>query len=324
MDALPEHNNRLSDLSTWLQSWQADTMHMLEALEATQRFERDAWSCDDLGGGVSCVLQGGDIIEKAGVNFSHIRGKALPASANPDRQHLEGQPFEALGVSIVVHPNNPFIPTTHANCRFFQSFAPSSDDNKKRWWFGGGIDLTPYYGDVADCVAWHSAAKKACDAFQPGVYEEYKAWCDRYFYLPHRQEARGIGGLFFDDVNNVSFEACFGFIQQVAAAFNHCYAGIVARHKSKTWTAQQKAFQQYRRGRYVEFNLLYDRGTLFGLQSNGRTESILMSMPPSVSWPYQWQAAAGSVESQLISDFLTPKDWLALAQLEQHSTELQR
>ena len=251
------------------------------------------------------MLSDGDVFESAGVNFSSIGGKHLPKAATDKRPELANQPFKAVGVSVVIHPYSPMIPTCHANFRFLTV-------GDRHWWFGGGFDLTPYYGFVSDCVAWHRAAKSVCDPYGKDVYPRFKQWCDDYFYLPHRQEPRGIGGLFFDDLNEWPFEACFAFVQDAAKIFHSTYQLIVQERKQLPYTEAQKAFQLYRRGRYVEFNLLYDRGTRFGLESNGRTESILMSLPPNVRWAYDYQAPVGSPESAFYESFLKPRDWANL------------
>ena len=249
----------------------------------------------------------GAVFEQGGVNFSHVFGDNMPASATAHRPELAGRSFQALGVSLVIHPHNPYVPTSHANVRFFIAEKEGTDPI---WWFGGGFDLTPYYGDDEDCIAWHQKAKAACDPFGEEVYDEYKKWCDDYFYLKHRNEPRGIGGLFFDDLNQWGFEKSFAFMQSVGNAYIEAYCPIVNKHKNDEYGERQRDFQLYRRGRYVEFNLVYDRGTLFGLQSGGRTESILMSLPPLVKWRYNWQPEAGSEEAKLYSDYLRARDWV--------------
>lgn len=306
----------VNTVSAWLQQWQKDVMTMLESHESTAKAQEEAWSYPHLGGGQGLTLCNGSLFEKAGVNFSHVHGDALPESANPDRKRLIGHPFEALGVSLVIHPENPFVPTTHANLRLFRSHAPEVE-GQSNWWFGGGFDLTPYYGFEEDCREWHRLAKDACDLIDPSFYPRFKKECDDYFTLPHRQEQRGIGGLFFDDLNELDFDSCFAFIQKVGEAFIKAYDGIVARRKDTPWTGAHRAFQQQRRGRYVEFNLLYDRGTLFGLKTRGRTESILMSMPPTVSWKAMPPIEPGSEEDKLLNYYLVPRDWLAVPQLDQ-------
>lgn len=263
------------------------------------------------GGGQSRVLRAGKCFEGAGINFSHVRGDSLPASATAHRAELVGRGFEALGVSGVFHPLSPFVPTVHMNVRLFVA---EKKGEEPLWWFGGGMDLTPYYAFEEDCQHFHQVAKQACSAFGPDIYPAYKKWADRYFYLPHRQEARGIGGLFFDDLNQSiwgwDFNKCFDFLRAVGDNFLKAYLPILQKNQHKPYTQAQKAFQLYRRGRYVEFNLLYDRGTLFGLQSGGRTESILMSLPPTVSWLYNFHPEPGSPEAELCRYFLVPKDWV--------------
>jgi coproporphyrinogen III oxidase len=254
------------------------------------------------------VLRDGAIFEQAGVNYSEVYGSNLPASATAHRPELAGRQFRAMGVSLVIHPHNPYIPTSHANVRFFVAEKPGEEPI---WWFGGGFDLTPYYGFKQDCEHWHRIARQACDPFGPERYAEYKKWCDEYFYLRHRDEARGIGGLFFDDLNEPDFEQAFAFTRSVGDHYLPAYTPIVERHKNDAFGEREKQFQWYRRGRYVEFNLVYDRGTLFGLQSGGRTESILMSLPPVVNWRYNYQPAAGSAEAELTDYYLKPRDWLA-------------
>ena len=271
--------------------------------------QEDSWQREQGGGGRSRVMTKGDIFEQAGINFSHVFGDSLPPSATAHRPELAGRSFQAMGDSLVIHPSNPYVPTTHMNVRFFVAEKPGEDPI---WWFGGGFDLTPYYGFIEDAVHWHQTAKKACDEFGNDVYQNYKKWCDDYFYLKHRNEPRGIGGLFFDDLNEWGFEKSFKFLQSVGNHFLLAYLPIVLKRKDTHYTEQQRQFQLYRRGRYVEFNLVYDRGTLFGLQSGGRTESILMSLPPLVRWQYDWKPKPGSEEARLYDEFLQAKDWLAL------------
>ncbi|MBT8046891.1 MAG: oxygen-dependent coproporphyrinogen oxidase [Gammaproteobacteria bacterium] len=288
----------------------------LETADGSAVFIEDAWSREESagqseapalgGGGRSRVLNGGAVFEQAGVNFSHVTGASLPPSATAARPELAGRGFEALGVSLVIHPENPHVPTSHANVRFFIAEKEGEDPV---WWFGGGYDLTPYYPVIEDIISWHETARAACEPFGEEVYPQYKEWCDRYFYLRHRQEARGVGGLFFDDLNDGGFERSFEFLKAVGDSYLPAYLPIVDRRKALSWTDQQRQFQLYRRGRYVEFNLVYDRGTLFGLQSGGRTESILMSLPPLVAWRYNWQPEPGSQEAFLY-DCLVPRDWL--------------
>mgnify|MGYP006100646371 FL=1 len=297
-------------VQTFLLDLQNRICERFESLDDGATFVEDAWDRPQGGGGKTRVLKSGTLFEKGGANFSHVFGDQLPPSASANRPELAGRSFEAFGVSVVMHPDNPFIPTSHANVRFFIAEKEGEDPV---WWFGGGFDLTPYYGFTEDCVSWHQQAKQACDPFGEEVYGEYKHWCDEYFYLKHRDEPRGIGGLFFDDLNKWGFEKSFEFMQRVGNAYIEAYSDIVSRRKSIEFTESHKAFQRYRRGRYVEFNLVYDRGTLFGLQSGGRTESILMSMPPEVNWHYDYQAKPGSVEGALYEQFLKPRDWLATA-----------
>ena len=303
-------------VKTYLLDLQDRICGSLEDEDGTGKFLQDVWARDTSdvahagpvlgGGGRTRVLENGDVFEQAGVNFSHVTGASLPPSATAARPELAGRSFEALGVSLVIHPHNPHVPTSHANVRFFIA---EKDGEAPVWWFGGGYDLTPYYPVLDDVVDWHRTASTACEPFGSDVYPRYKDWCDRYFHLKHRNEARGVGGLFFDDLNDWGFERSFGFLQAVGDSYLEAYLPIVQRRKEQRWTEQQRQFQLYRRGRYVEFNLVYDRGTLFGLQSGGRTESILMSLPPLVSWRYNWQPEAGSEEAALY-DFLVPRDWL--------------
>jgi coproporphyrinogen III oxidase len=262
---------------------------------------------DEGGGGETRVLRNGAAFEQAGINFSHVLGQKLPASATAHRPELAGARFEATGVSLVIHPRNPYVPTSHANVRFF---AAIRDDEPAAWWFGGGYDLTPYYPFDEDVLHWHRQAKAACDAFGPDVYARYKDWCDRYFFLKHRNETRGVGGLFFDDLNEWGFERSFEFVRGIGDSYVPAYLPIVERRKDTPYGERERNFQLYRRGRYVEFNLVYDRGTLFGLQSGGRTESILMSLPPIVRWEYDYTPEPGSAEERLCKDFLRPRDWL--------------
>ena len=279
----------------------------IELLDGGTVFEQDHWSRDDQrGNGISCIISNGNVFEKGGVNFSIIRGDKMPKSASALRPELEGRQYTALGVSLVLHPDNPFIPTAHANVRFFVAEEQGKDPI---WWFGGGFDLTPYYGFDEDAVHWHETAKKACIPFGKDVYPKYKKWCDDYFCLTHRNEQRGIGGLFFDDLNG-DFEECFDYMKSVGNHFTEAYIPIAKKRMNTTFSEKEKDFQLYRRGRYVEFNLIYDRGTLFGLQSGGRTESILMSLPPKAQWSYQYKIEVGSEEEKLTSYFLKPRDWI--------------
>ena len=279
----------------------------LETVDGQASFIRDSWQRPEGGGGISRVLADGGVIEKGGVNFSHVMGETMPASATAHRPHLAGAPWQAMGVSLVIHPNNPYVPTSHANVRFFIATPEGSDPV---YWFGGGYDLTPYYGFEDDCVHWHRTAKAACQPFGDSVYADYKRWCDDYFYLKHRQEPRGVGGLFFDDYNTGDFDRDFAFMQAVGDSYIEAYEPIVRRRMGQPWGEREREFQLYRRGRYVEFNLVYDRGTLFGLQSGGRTESILMSLPPLVRWDYDRRPEPGTEEARLTEYFLTGRDWL--------------
>jgi coproporphyrinogen III oxidase len=277
----------------------------LEAEDGGTVFEPDEWQ-SKLGTGQSRVLKNGVVFEQAGVNFSHVKGSAMPASATAHRPELAGAPFEAMGVSLVIHPKNPYVPTSHANVRFFIAYP---EGKAPVWWFGGGFDLTPFYPFEEDVLHWHRVAADVCAPFGDGVYAEYKKWCDDYFYLKHRGETRGVGGLFFDDLNRWEFDACLNFIRVVGEGYITAYAPIVAKRKHTPYGERERQFQLYRRGRYVEFNLVWDRGTLFGLQSGGRTESILMSMPPLVRFEYCYQPEQGSAEARL-NEFLRPRDWL--------------
>lgn len=280
----------------------------LQTLDGEQPFLVDDWQRPAGGGGSSRVLANGRVFEKAGVNFSEVHGDQLPGSATASRPELAGRSFAAMGVSLVIHPVNPYVPTSHANVRLFVASKTGEADV---WWFGGGFDLTPYYPFDDDCRHWHQQAKAACEPFGADIYPKFKKWCDEYFYLPHRGETRGVGGLFYDDYNQQGFEHAFGLTQSIGNAFLEAYAPIVEARTKQPFGEREKAFQLYRRGRYVEFNLVYDRGTLFGLQSGGRTESILMSMPPAAHWIYDWQPEPGSPEEALTDRYLKPRDWLA-------------
>lgn len=290
----------------YLLSLQDTICAALEAEDGGAQFREDAWTRSEGGGGRSRVITEGAVFEKAGINFSDVHGKGLPPSATATRPHLAGAKFRAMGVSLVCHPRNPKVPTTHMNVRFFYAEPKEGDPI---WWFGGGFDLTPYYGYREDAIHWHQTARTACQAFGEDLYPEFKKTCDEYFYLPHRDEARGIGGLFFDDYNRGSFEDAFAFTQSIGDHFVPAYQPIVARRKDTPHTEAQRQFQLYRRGRYVEFNLVYDRGTIFGIQSKGRTESILMSLPPLVRWDYNWQPEPGTPEAELYDLYLKPQDW---------------
>lgn len=285
----------------YLVQLQDDICRALEDEDGTGRFSEDGWQRPEGGGGRSRVLSEGNVFEKAGVGFSHVTGSALPASATAHRPELAGKSWEALGVSLVLHPRNPFVPTVHANVRFFHAGAI--------WWFGGGFDLTPYYGFEEDAIHWHRTARRAVEPFGQDLYPRFKKQCDDYFFLKHRQEARGIGGLFFDDFNELGFDRSFALLRAVGDAVIPSYRPILQRRKTTPYTDRERDFQLYRRGRYVEFNLVWDRGTLFGLQSGGRTESILMSLPPLVRWVYNWSPEPGSPESRLYDIFLKPRDW---------------
>jgi coproporphyrinogen III oxidase len=280
----------------------------LQAEDGGAVFREDAWDRPGGGGGRTRVLQQGTVFERGGINFSHVFGGNLPPSATAHRPELAGRAFQAMGVSLVVHPRNPYVPTSHANVRFFMAEKSGAE---AVWWFGGGFDLTPYYGFEEDAVHWHRTAREACAPFGTEVYPRFKRWCDDYFFLKHRSEPRGVGGLFFDDLNAWGFERCFAFLRSVGDHFLSAYVPIVRRRKDLDYGERERSFQKYRRGRYVEFNLVYDRGTLFGLQSGGRTESILMSLPPEVSWRYDWHPEPGSAEARLYERFLQPRDWLA-------------
>lgn len=294
-------------VKAYLLALQDSICQQLEAEDGGASFIEESWVREEGGGGRSRVLTDGAVIEKGGVNFSHVFGAQMPASATAHRPELAGRSFEAMGVSLVIHPTNPMIPTSHANVRFFIA---EKEGEEAVWWFGGGYDLTPYYGDKDDCIHWHQTAKEACEGFGDGLYGRLKKWCDDYFYLKHRDEPRGVGGLFFDDFNELGFDKSFEFMRSVGDSYVPAYRPIMAKQKEKAYTEEQRQFQLYRRGRYVEFNLVFDRGTLFGLQTGGRTESILMSLPPLVRWDYNWTPAPGSAEAQLYEVFLQPQEWV--------------
>jgi coproporphyrinogen III oxidase len=299
-------------VETYLVSLQDKICASIEKLDGQGVFREDRWTRDDSGhlsggGGVSRVLEEGAIFEKAGINFSLVNGTSLPPSATASRPELADSPFQAMGVSLVIHPRNPYVPTTHANVRFFVA---EHADREPTWWFGGGFDLTPYYGFREDAAHWHKTAQAACEPFGDDVYPRFKKWCDEYFYIKHRDEHRGIGGLFFDDLNDPGFEQSFAFLRSVGNHFLPAYTPIVDARRDTPYGDDQREFQLYRRGRYVEFNLVYDRGTVFGLQSGGRTESILMSLPPLVRWRYDWQPKPGTPEAELYDVFLKPQDWI--------------
>ena len=299
-------------VKTYLIELQERICAALNAVDEGTGFARDAWSREEGeklgGGGISRVMCDGAVIEQGGVNFSHVTGNRLPPSASAHRPELAGRRFEAMGLSLVIHPRNPYVPTSHANVRFFIA---ESADEPPVWWFGGGFDLTPYYGNEEDCRHWHQVARTACTPFGDELYPRFKQWCDNYFYIRHRDEPRGIGGLFFDDLNEGGFEHCFALMRSVGDHYLPAYLPIVERRKAHRYGERQRDFQLYRRGRYVEFNLVYDRGTLFGLQSGGRTESILMSLPPLVKWRYNWSPDPGSEEAELYQLYLKPREWLA-------------
>jgi coproporphyrinogen III oxidase len=278
----------------------------LEAIDGNP-FHRDAWTRPEGGGGISCLIEDGNIFERGGVNFSHVTGNALPASATAARRDLAGRSFQAMGVSLVLHPRNPFVPTVHMNVRLFVAEKAGAEPLS---WFGGGMDLTPYYGFEEDAVHFHRTCREALQPFGAQTHARFKKWCDEYFYLKHRREPRGIGGIFFDDLSEPDFDTCFALVRSVGDHLVDAYAPIVERRRNLPFGEPERDFQAYRRGRYVEFNLVYDRGTLFGLQSGGRTESILMSLPPVVKWRYDWKPDAGTPEARLYTDFLTARDWV--------------
>ena len=294
-------------VKAYLLSLQDNICTELQKFEPNDTFHKDQWQREEGGGGQSRVIENGQVFEKGGVNFSHVFGAELPASATAARPELAGCSFEAMGVSLVMHPQNPYVPTSHANVRMFIA---EKEGQKPVWWFGGGYDLTPYYGDIGDCQSWHREAKNACEPFGADIYPRFKTWCDEYFFLRHRDEPRGVGGLFFDDYNEQSFEHSFGLMRAIGDSFIKAYSPIVQRRKDTPYGEEQRQFQLYRRGRYVEFNLVYDRGTVFGLQTGGRTESILMSLPPLVRWQYDWQPEPESPEAELYETFLPVRDWV--------------
>ena len=298
----------LAAVKSYLTGLQDRIVARLSAIDGSA-FRADAWQRPEGGGGVSRVIEDGGVFERGGVNFSHVTGKTLPPSATAARPELAGRKWDALGVSLVLHPRNPYAPTVHMNVRFFIARAPAPA-SEPAWWFGGGMDLTPYYGFTEDAVHFHNTCRAALAPFGADCHARYKQWCDDYFYLKHRQEPRGIGGIFFDDLNTPDFAACFGLQQSVGDHFLDAYVPILERRKGTPYGEGERDWQAYRRGRYVEFNLVWDRGTLFGLQSGGRTESILMSLPPVVKWRYDWQPAPGSAEAALTRDFLIGKNWL--------------
>ncbi len=297
----------IEKVKAYLLDLQDQICSSLEQEDGEARFIEDAWDREEGGGGRTRVLTDGKVFEQAGVNFSHVYGNKLPPSATAQRPELTGRDFQAVGVSLVIHPHNPYVPTSHANIRFFIAEKPGEDPV---WWFGGGFDLTPYYPFEEDVIHWHQTSKAACDPFGENVYPKYKKWCDEYFFLKHRNETRGVGGLFFDDLNEWGFEKSFEFMQSVGDHYIKAYQPIINKRKETPFGERERDFQLYRRGRYVEFNLVFDRGTLFGLQSGGRTESILMSLPPLVKWRYDWQPEDGSPEADLYENYLKPREWL--------------
>ncbi|WP_024296994.1 oxygen-dependent coproporphyrinogen oxidase [Methylomicrobium lacus] len=301
------NTHNIEAVKDYLLSLQNQICAALEKEEDGARFIEDPWQRAEGGGGRTRVLANGSVFEQAGVNFSHVSGFKLPPSATAKRPELADRQFQAMGVSLVIHPLNPYVPTSHANVRFLIAEKPGEADV---WWFGGGFDLTPFYPFREDVLHWHRTAKTACEPFGETVYSTYKKWCDDYFFLKHRNETRGVGGLFFDDLNEWGFDKTFAFMQSVGNHYIPAYLPIVQKRKNTPYGEREREFQLYRRGRYVEFNLVYDRGTLFGLQSGGRTESILMSMPPAAHWRYNWQPEAGSPEAELYTHYLKPQNWL--------------
>jgi coproporphyrinogen III oxidase len=297
----------IAKVKTWLTSLQKSIVSAAEKIDGKQ-FIRDSWERPEGGGGVSRLIEEGNVLERGGVGFSHVKGMSLPPSAAANRPEVAGQPWEAMGVSLVFHPRNPYAPTVHMNVRFFTT---TSTEHEPVWWFGGGMDLTPYYGFQEDAKHFHQTCHDALAPHGSDLHDRFKKWCDDYFYLKHRKEARGVGGIFYDDFNEAGFEKSFAMTQSVGDSFINAYLPLLERRKDTPYGERERDFQAYRRGRYVEFNLVFDRGTLFGLQSGGRTESILMSMPPIVKWRYDWHPEAGSPEAKLYTDFLPHRDWLA-------------
>jgi coproporphyrinogen III oxidase len=295
-----------NDVKHYFTGLQDEIVSRLEALDGAA-FRRDSWTRPQGGGGISRLVEDGNFLERGGVNFSHVRGETLPQSASASRPELAGRGFEAMGVSLVMHPHSPYVPTVHMNVRFFVA---TKDGAEPVWWFGGGMDLTPYYGFEEDAVHFHTICKQSLAPGGADRYPNFKAWCDRYFFLKHRDEPRGIGGIFFDDLSEPDFDSCFALTRSVGDHFLEAYVPIVERRRDHEYGERERDFQAYRRGRYVEFNLVFDRGTLFGLQSGGRTESILMSLPPIVKWRYDWKPEPGSPEARLYDVFLTGKDWV--------------
>lgn len=303
----------INEVIRYLKNLQERICAELEREDGAAKFIEDSWQRDGGGGGRTRILvnkenANGAVFEKGGVNFSHVFGDKLPPSASAVRPELAGRSFQAAGVSLVIHPDNPYVPTSHANVRVFIAEKPGE---APVWWFGGGYDLTPYYPFEEDCVHWHKTAKEACDPFGADIYPRFKKWCDEYFFLKHRNETRGVGGLFFDDFHELGPEKSFDLLKSIGDSYTKAYLPIVNKRKKTAFTEHEKEFQRYRRGRYVEFNLVYDRGTLFGLQSGGRTESILMSLPPEVKWGYDWKPEPGSAEERLHIEFLKPRNWIA-------------
>ena len=295
-------------VETYLRGLQSRICSELVALDGKEKFITESWKRPEGGGGITKVLTEGGVFERAGVNFSHVKGTDLPGSATKSRPQLAGRSFQAMGVSLVIHPRNPYAPTSHANVRLFIT---EKEGEEPVWWMGGGLDLTPYYGFFEDTVEWHRVAKASCDPFGEDVYSRYKQWCDDYFFLKHRGERRGVGGLFFDDLNEWGFEKTFAFMRSVSDGYAKAYFPLVEKRSGMAWGERERQWQLYRRGRYVEFNLVYDRGTLFGLQSNGRTESILMSLPPLARWEYDYHPEPGTAEAALTDYYLVPRDWLS-------------
>lgn len=299
----------INAVKDYLLGLQDNICNALEEEDGGTTFQEDNWQRAEGGGGRTRVLTNGNVFEQAGINFSQVHGNNLPAAATAHRPELAGRSFQAMGVSLVIHPHNPYVPTSHANVRFFIA---EKEGEEPIWWFGGGFDLTPYYPFREDVIHWHEVSRAACEPFGNDVYPRYKKWCDEYFFLKHRNETRGVGGLFFDDLNEWGFEKSFAFMQSVGNHYVPAYRPIVSKRKDTEYGEREREFQLYRRGRYVEFNLVFDRGTLFGLQTGGRTESILMSLPPIVKWRYNWSPEAGTPEAELYETYLKPQDWLAL------------
>jgi coproporphyrinogen III oxidase len=297
-------------VKNYLLQLQSRIVDHFEKIDGRQ-FRTAFWDRPAGGGGISCVIEEGQLFERAGVNFSHVHGERLPPSATVSRPELAGRPFDAMGASVVVHPRNPYIPTVHLNVRFLCAYSRSSEVAPDVWWFGGGMDLTPYYGFEEDCVHFHQTCKNALAPFGADYYPRFKKWCDEYFFIKHRNEPRGIGGIFFDDFNEHDFEKCFKLVQSVGDHFLPAYVPILERRKDTVYGEPEREFQALRRGRYVEFNLVYDRGTLFGLQSGGRVESILISLPPHVKWRYDWRPKPKSIEEKLYKEFLIARDWVS-------------